>query len=215
MCCSTFLRNLDLIIQKMVAKPCLFLAAVVLIALSSLSCSTEKQKVTGLYNVDSLFETQIDYLIGHEAAISKKAILNGVEKITTINPKDSLAWNEELSIFFELDVVNKPIHKGTYKVEEYADNKSNLSVKSFSTTEDLPVKFLKVYYQKSLSQLRKIEAQYNESNSLYSSRRYLTMQFENVYNKTVLTSYSITGGQKMFLDDSVQYTIDANIVLKK
>jgi hypothetical protein len=141
--------------------------------------------------------------------------LNGVEKVITINPKDSLKWAEELSIFFELDVVNKPIHKGIYKVEEYADNKSNLSVKSFSTTEDLPVKFLRIYYQTSLSELRKIEAQYNEANSLYSSKRFLTMQFETVYNKTILTSYSIDGGQKMFLDDSVRYTIDANVVLKK
>jgi hypothetical protein len=193
----------------------LFQVAIVLITVILLSCSTEEQNTAGLYNVDSLFKTQIDYLVGHEAVISKKAVLNGVEKITMITPKDSLAWNEELSIFFELDVVNKPIHKGIYSVEEYADNKSNLSVKSFSTTEDLPVRFLKVYYQNSLSQLRKIEAQYNEANSLYSSRRFLTMEFENVYNKTILTSYSIKGGQKMFLDDSVQYNIDANIVLKK
>jgi hypothetical protein len=199
----------------MAASTRLFQVPIVLITLIFLSCSTEEQRTAGLYNVDSLFKTQIDYLVGHEAVISKKAVLNGVEKITTINPKDSLAWNEELAIFFELDVVNKPIHKGIYHIEEYADNKSNLSVKSFSTTEDLPVRFLKVYYQNSLSQLRKIEAQYNEANSLYSSKRFLTMEFENVYNKTILTSYSITGGQKMFLDDSVQYNIDANIVLKK
>ena len=97
----------------MIAKTRLFQAAIVLITLFFLSCSTEEQKAAGLYNVDSLFKTQIDYLIGHEAAISKKAVLNGVEKITTINPKDSLAWNKELAIFFELDVVNKPIHKGS------------------------------------------------------------------------------------------------------
>lgn len=199
----------------MTANTRLFQVAIVLITLIFLSCSAEEKNTARLFNVDSLFKTQIDYLVGHEAVISKKAVLNGVEKITTISPKDSLAWNAELAIFFELDVVNKPIHKAIYKVEEFADNKSNLSVKSFSTTEDLPVRFLKIYYQNSMSQLRKIEAQYNEANSLYSSRRFLTMEFENVYNKTILTSYSIAGGQKMFLDDSVQYNIAANIVLKK
>jgi hypothetical protein len=199
----------------MTANTRLFQAAIVLITLIFLSCSAEEQNTAGLYNVDSLFKTQIDYLVGHDAVINKKAVLNGVEKIITIDPKDSLAWNAELAIFFELDMVNKPIHKGIYKVEEYADKKSNLSVKSFSTTEDLPVRFLKIYYQNSLSQLRKIEAQYNEANSLYSSRRFLTVEFENVYNKTILTSYSIAGGQKMFLDDSVQYHIAANVVLKK
>jgi hypothetical protein len=199
----------------MFAKTRLFQGAIVLFTLFFLSCSTNDQKVAVLYNVDSLFNTQIDYLLGHQAVLNKKAVLNGIEKITTINPKDSLAWNQELAIFFELDVVNKPIYKGVYKIEEFADNKSNLSVKYFSTTEDLPARFLKVYYQKSLRQLRKIEARYDEANSLYSSRRFLTMEFENVYNKTILTSYSIAGGQKMFLDDSVQYNIDANIVLKK
>lgn len=160
-------------------------------------------------------ETQIGYLLGHEAVVNKKAILNGVEKLTMISPKDSLKWSEEFSIFFELNAVNKPIYKGIYKIEEYADSKSNLRVRSFSTTDDLPVKVLKVYYQKSLSELRKIEAEYNEANSLYSSRRFLTMKFENIYNKTMLTSYSVAGGQKMFLDDSVQYTIDGDVVLKK
>src|SRR5688572_31923673 len=123
-------------VRKMISKHRLFQASIILVTVFFLSCSTDKPKVAGLYNVDSLFKIQIDYLMGHEAAISKKAVLNGVEKITTTNPKDSLAWNEELSIFFELDVVNKPIHRAVYKVEAYADSKSNLSVKAFTTTED-------------------------------------------------------------------------------
>src|SRR4030095_152784 len=119
----------------MFAKTRLFQGTIVLFTLFFLSCSTNDQKVAVLYNVDSLFNTQNDYLLGHQAVLNKKAVLNGIEKITTINPKDSLAWNQELAIFFELDVVNKPIYKGVYKIEEFADNKSNLSVKSFSTTE--------------------------------------------------------------------------------
>lgn len=206
--------NCDPRVLKMDAKFFLY-RAVAAIALLSMSCSGEQRNVPGLYNVDSLFEKQIKYLLLHEAAIKKKAVLNGVEKITTISPGDSVTWAEELSIFYELDVVNKPIHKDIYKVEEYADSRSNLSVRSYSATEDLPVKFLRIYYEKSLNNLRKIEAQYNEANSLYSSRRFLTLQFENVYNKTILTSYSVAGGQKMFLDDSVQYTIDATVVLNK
>ena len=192
-----------------------FLAVAVLFGIFFFSCSSEKQKTANLYNVDSLINTQINYLLGHKAAVNKHAKLNGTEEITTTNPKDTAAWNEELAIFFELGVVNKPIHRGTYTIENFADVKSNLSVKSFTTTEDLPVKFLKVYYQDSMAQLRKIEAQYDEANALYSSKRFLTMEFENIYDKTMLTSYSIAGGQKMFLDDSVQYTIRANIALKK
>lgn len=199
----------------MLLKNPISLVAIIVCSMLFISCSTEKQKPAGLYNVDSLISTQIRDLISHNAAISKKAVLNGEEKITTTNPKDSSDWNEELAIFLGLDVVNKPINKGAYKIETYADNKSNLSVKSFTTTEDLPVKYLRLYYQQSMGQLRKIEAQYRETNSLYISSRFLTMEFENIFNKTMLTSYSIAGGQKMFLDDSVQYTIGVNIALKK
>ena len=179
------------------------------------SCSTESHKSVGLYNVDSLIKTQTGYLISHKAAVHKKAVLNGVEKVTMATPKNAEAWNEELAIFFELDVVNKPIHRGVYSIGNHADPKSNLSVKSFTTTEDLPVKYLKIYYHDSLDQLRKIEAQYDEENALYSSKRFLTMEFENIYGKTMLTAYSIAGGQKMFLDDSVRYTIDSSIALSK
>jgi len=123
-------------------------------------------------------------------------------------------WKNELAIFSELDVINKPINKGAYTIGNYADKKSNLSVKSFNTTEDLPVKYLRVFYQQSPGRIRKIEAQYNEANLLYSSTRFLTMEFEDIFNKTVVTSYSINGGQKMFLDDSVQYIVGATIILK-
>jgi len=204
-----------MLVRKKIFKGHFFIGIAILSTVFFFSCSKKNQNVAGLYNVDSLIKTQIDYLVGHRAVVNKKAMLNGVEKVTTTSPKDSTEWNEELAIFFELDVVNKPIHRATYKVEEHADVKSNLNVKSFTTSEDLPVKFLKVYYENSFDQLRKIEAEYDEANGLYSSKRFLTMEFQNIFGKTILTTYSIAGGQKMFLDDSVRYTIDASIALNK
>lgn len=201
--------------QKLGLTRQLSLVATVLFTLLFMRCSNENQGSTALYNIDSVIGTQIHYLRSHRAEIRKKAALNGVERITTVSPKDSLDWREELGIFLDLDVINKPIYKGEYKVENLADKESNLTVKSFTTTEDLPVKFLKIYYYKSTGHIRKIEAQYNEANSLYVSSRLLTMEFENISDTTLLTSYSVDGGQKMFLDDSVQYTIDAGIALKK
>jgi hypothetical protein len=41
------------------------------------------------------------------------------------------------------------------------------------------------------------------------------MEFENFRNRAILSSYRIDGGQKMFLDDSVRYTIAATIDLKQ
>lgn len=187
---------------------------VVVLALMMMACSATSQRREKLFNVDSLMDHQIDALIRHNANITKRALLNGVNEVTTLSPGDSVAWNDELAIFLELDVVNKPIYKDSYKVESYADTKSNLTIKAFTTTDELPVSSLKLYYHNTLPQLRRLEAYYHDANSLYKSTRYLTMEFENIYGETLLTSYSIAGGQHMFLDDSVQYMINAKIDLK-
>jgi hypothetical protein len=191
-----------------------FSFTVVLCGLFLFACSNQNEEVESLYDIDSVIHRQINHFIEH-VEIQKKAVLNGVEKITTIHPKDVLDWEEELAIFLELDIINRPINRTAYKVEDLADNESNLRIKSFTTTDELPVKFLKIYYYKTMDQVRKIEAEYTAKNSLYKSARLLTLEFENVSGKATLTSYSVDGGQKMFLDDSVQYTIDAGIAQKE
>jgi hypothetical protein len=193
----------------------LFLLLTASIMFSLASCSMEKRIADPLYDVDSLIQTQIKYLKVYKASIEKRALLDGVQNVTTITPKDSTDWIEELAIFLELSVINKPSNKTYYKIEETLDDRSNLNVRSFISTDELPVTFLKLYYYRSLDQLRKVEAQYSEANALYKSTRFLTMEFEQIFNKTLLTSYAVAGGQKMFLDDSVQYSIRANIAVKE
>jgi len=129
-------------------------------------------------------------------------------------------WETELDIFRQLESVNKPVNRSLYAVEKSSDAKSNLEVKTFmgkpepgKKKVEMPVKYLKVYYQNTPDNIRKIEAQYDESNTLYTGSRFLKMEFQQVYNKTVLTSYSITGGQKMFMGDSVSYNISAFVTI--
>ncbi len=179
------------------------------------SCGSENRTTTSLYDIDSLISNQISYFVDQKVEIKKKAVLNGIEKITTVKPTDSLDWEEELAIFSELDIINRPINRTLYKVEEMRDKESNLRIKSFTATDELPVKYLKVYYFKTMDRIRKIEAEYNAQNSLYKSARILTLEFEEIGGKAMLTSYAVDGGQKMFLDDSVQYTIDAGIIRKQ
>jgi len=157
-------------------------------------------------------KTQTSYLQSHQAILTKTARLNNDEKVSSVAPQSAAEWENELAIFSELNTINKPINKGEYQIENYPDTKSNLIVKSFSTTEELPVKFLKLYYRGTLDRLYKIEAQYNETNSLFSSGRFLTMEFEEISGKSALSSYAIKGGQKMVLDDSVQY--DVKVIVK-
>jgi len=128
-------------------------------------------------------------------------------------PTDSVAWKKEFEIFNVLNSINKPVNRARYRIELNSDKKSNLKVKSFLTNDDLSVKYLRVYYQHSPAQIKKIEASYEESNVLYHSAKILSLQFEQIRDTPVLTSFSIRGGQKMFLDDTVQYNISGRLTL--
>jgi len=189
--------------------------AILIAAFFIAACSSERQRPAGLFNVDSVIKVQVINLLAQEATIQKTARLNGKETTSSVAPRDTVEWEHELSIFLGLDVLNKPINKEQYISKTEPDPETELMVKSFSTTKkELPVKYLRVYYDQDLSNIQKIEASYHETNTLYKSARLLTMDFAEVDNVHLLSSYRITGGQKMFLDDSVEYEIAATIGLK-
>lgn len=170
------------------------------------SCSHAK-KTAALYPVDSLLNAQAKYLSENKALLTKTVVLSGKQEEISLSPKDANAWRNELDVFTALEVINKPTNRSYYSIEDLSDSRSNLKVKSFVTKEDLPVKYIKIYYYQTPNKLRRLEAQFNESNTLYSSSRDLAMDFHQFGDNIVLTSYNIAGGQKMLLDDSVQYRI--------
>lgn len=185
----------------------------VLIA-SITSCETGKKNTNIYYPVDSLVNSQILLLTSSKAVLTKKAEIDGVEEIKTLTPKDSTAWGHELDIFSELHVINNSVTWGRYTIDQNGkDANSNLSVKSFTGKDTLPVVYLKIFYLTSPSKLRRVEALYREENSLLKGSRLLILEFQEIHNKTVLTSYSIEGSQKMFLGDSVKFSIKGTITI--
>jgi len=186
---------------------------IVLILIGSLVSCSEGKKTKALYPIDSLLQAQANYLSARKAHLKKIVLLGGKEEEISLSPKDIIAWRNELEIFTALDVINKPINRSYYSIEDLSDSRSNLKVKASTTTEDLPVRYIKIYYYQSPNKLRRLEAQFKESNSLYTSLRDLTMDFQQFGDTIVLTSYNIVGGQKMLLDDTVQYHITGSLAL--
>lgn len=184
-----------------------------LLAAAASSCQEEKQPAT-FYPIDSLIADQIRHLTQIRAGLFKEALLSGKADSVRYTPRDTIAWQNELGIFRKLDIINKPVNKGSYLVDDgLFDPGSNLTVRAFTSLKKLPVVYLKVYYQGSISRPRKIEALYDEANALYHSARLLSMHFEQIENKPVLTRYSIKGGQKMILGDSVAFFISGKILV--
>lgn len=186
-----------------------------LLAISFLiSCQKAPESTTLYYPIDSLIQSQVNYLAQSKAILNKKAEIDGKEETSSFTPIDSAAWAHELDIFSELEIINKPIHAGNYRTENgLKDTNSNLTIKSFTSTGQLPVVYLRIFYLDVPSKIRRIEALYQEENSLLKGSRFLIMEFEEINNNLVLTSFSIEGGQKMFLGDPVKFSVKGTVTL--
>lgn len=187
----------------------------VLVVVSLLLSSCERQESTTVYyNIDSLLQDQIQFLTTKQAGLRKQAEINQVNQDTIFVPADSAAWANELDIFSEIGMINKPINRGNYDViDGQADSTSNLTVRTYSANKSLSIIYLKTFYQDTPKKLRKIEAFYQQKNSLLASSRKFVLEFTDIYDKNILTSWSIDGHQKMFIGDSVRFTISCSIHL--
>lgn len=190
------------------------LAFILPVTLSILTrCTSATTEVSALLSVDSLLSAQAHRLTDMKASLDKRTVLGTKEEEVTLVPKDTTAWLKELEAFSVVSAINKPVNRARYTVSETNDTKSNLRVRSFSTTDDLAIEYVRLYYRSRLSHLRRLEASYREVNNLYRSNRRLSIEFQDVKGIPTIVSYSIDGGQKMVLDDTVQYSINARVRL--
>jgi hypothetical protein len=177
------------------------------------TCAPPNSGGRALFAIDSLLHAQASQLSKAQASLNKQIVLGTKQEEVTLVPRDTTAWLKELEVFSVMNAINKPINRDRYQVSESGDPKSNLRVKSFSTSNDLPVTYVRLYYHGKPQRIRKIEAEYKELNGLYTTRRLLALEFEDMNGTPVMTSYSMLGGQKMLLDDTVRYDIKGRVRL--
>lgn len=179
-------------------------------------CQSESMSSPQHFAIDSLLHAQVKWLSASEATLIKTTVLDGQTEEVSLSPKDSLAWSKELEVFQVMDALNKPVNRDRYTLAETSDTKSNLRIRSYSSNDpELPLRYVRIYYHRHLSRLKRIEAEYIESNALYHAARTLTMHFEETKHGAMLMGYTIAGGQKMLLDDTVRYDITTQIRLEK
>lgn len=178
-------------------------------------CRPAENRSEKYYNLDSLFQAQTQLLIASKATLTKTAELGEKKERKSFSP-DSLGWIDEFGTLNELALINKPTYRGLYLIHDEQDRKSNLRILSYSLkkgadNKKIPVRYVNIYYLGSLDRIKRIEGLYNEENELYRGSHYFSIELQDVYNKNMLTSYSIKGHQKMILADSVDFTIEGRI----
>jgi hypothetical protein len=192
-------------------KPCLalFLFSAVLF----IGCEKNTDNQLGFF--DSLLVANTNYLVKANAGLTKYASISGKQDTILLKP-DSATWKNELDIFNQLNVFQKAAYSDAYQMEDgLRDTQSNLSVRQYKATRQVPVPLLRFYYYNQFKQLKKIEAQYQNVNSLYSTTRNLVMEFEPRNGKAVLSRYSLNGTQHMILSDTLTFTVKCDVTLPK
>jgi hypothetical protein len=175
------------------------------------ACQKKEPATIGHFPIDSLLHAQAKLLTEVKATLIKKAQINGSEEALAFTPANTAAWMKELDIFRSLNTLNKPGYLSNYTVTEQADEKTNLTARNYAGNANLPVVWLTLRYQKVPRNIRSIEALYREESLLIKGSRLLVLEFQELNNKIILTSYSIEGGQEIFLGKPVEFSLSGTI----
>jgi hypothetical protein len=208
------LRNKTTIIRGGFVQIFLLCSVLMIIA----GCDQKRSTVVFYYPVDSLMSAQISVLSKMKPSVRKTGTMGAAQSANLLK-FDSAGWVKELELFRNLNEINKPVNADVYDRTEAKDVSSNLTVRTFSVkpgraNDDTPVRMLKIYYLKRPSNIRKLEALYFETNAMYNSTKNLSMEFEDFQGRPLLSGYGVSGGQKMFLGDSVSFSITASVVMR-
>ncbi len=179
--------------------------------LFALGCSPSPASTSSVpIDFDQLIDEQINALSQHKNTLDKEAEVDGHRSDTSFVPTAEIL-KAELAIFRELGIVNKPLHKGSYREEgPLDDSRSNLRIQQY-VSDSSPLGLLRVYYHGTIGRVRKIEGTIKEANQLYTSERNLTLEFDEDGGKPLLVFYGIRGYQKVALRDTVRFSVQARI----
>ncbi len=163
--------------------------------------------------MDSLMQEQITVLAEKNAALQKTATINNKQQDTLIIKTDTVFWKNELGLFSEINLMNRPLYRDRYRqLTDRQDVASNLMIREFRGDGTVPVTYLRIYYQDSPNAIRKLEAAYRDSTALLNSKRFFMLEFVDLDSKSILSSYSFTGSQKLLVGDSVRYSVKARVL---
>jgi hypothetical protein len=185
-----------------------------LVLISFFSCQQKTQKFqAGQLNFDSLLEHHINFLSKNGASLEKKSTVNETVNTSQVST-DVINWSSELEAFRILGVLNKPIHSGEYQIVETPDSKSNLIVKTWTAKTAVPVRLVRILYLDQPNMLKKLEAEVEQTNFVFSSSKKLTLEFNVLGGVSVAERYEISGSQSFFWGPPQYYSLAGLIRVK-
>jgi hypothetical protein len=167
----------------------------------------EQKSIDTYYDIEGLVEEQLLLLDSIGPSLLKTATINGLPEKTTFTPTDSI-WRKELEIFRSADI-NKPRLLDSYlKTEANNEGVSSIIYISKFPKSTLADSIRITFVDDLPSQ---IYASLRSQNTLFKSSKKLKLEFSNVHDRQIITSYSVAGWQKMVSKEATQFEITGQI----
>lgn len=171
------------------------------------ACEPKPSQVSRLsIDIKGLLAEQVDQCAQRHVSLTKTASVGLTLSDTTIVPTRRF-WETEFETFQALDLINKRLYQDSYRSEGPLDDpRSNLSIQRYISAES-PLTLLTLFYSGKLQRVRKIEGIVQEDTQLYHAHRTLTLEFDEVDGKPLITHYQVLGYQELALGDTLHFSI--------
>lgn len=161
------------------------------------------------FDVKGLLQNQIALMDSLQPRLEKTAILEGSPDHVAFQP-DSLDWARELELFYELDL-NKTSLRDKYAIERTFELDSTVEVITYSSLEEEETSMDHVKIVLKDDQPTLLEGVFDSKSPLFNSWRNLSLKFSSLDSSNLLTTYTISGAQKMIWKDTVYFEIEGKI----
>ena len=172
-----------------------------------------KQADKPYYDLNEQLLNNLNMVLAQKPSLEKEASL-GTETDSHNWQPDSAEWQLEFTLLFAADI-NKRNLLQAYSTTELTGKSGELTGKKYTRTdgENNGVQEMTVYYKENPADVRKVEVMIQEKNSLYHSIKNLNIFFEPSEGAfSLLNKYTINGGQKMLLRDTLVYEVQGKII---
>lgn len=168
--------------------------------------SLSERKIRTYYDIEGLFRAQAKLLQGK--TIVKAASIDDAKEEKQLK-FDSTSWTKELSMFVGMDI-NKTALVGAF--EEGQSSTGNGQIITYTKKEgaETGVQWIKLEQDES-GNVVAFSGEFEEQNALYQNQRELFATFSVNNGASTISSYRITGYQKILMKDTVNYHIEAAI----
>jgi hypothetical protein len=187
-----------------------FLLLLILVVIVSCE-SADRQPSKVYFDFDSLVNQQVAALSEKHISLIKYSSMDDLSDTVTFIA-DSVSLSNELDVFRKLDLINRPAYKDVYEVMDgIKDSKSNLLIKKLVAKNNSPVSTISFYYQTSFKNIKKVEAEFEEKNILYFTKRNIQLELNDISGEDLISRFKISGIQKRILSDTLNFYLDVEV----